>query len=41
VSDRHTTFGEEAFNVARAQAKDVIQPHCVIEDLARKPMTAI
>ena len=41
MGDHHTTVGEDELNVAKAQAEEVIQPHCVVGDMARKAVAAI
>jgi hypothetical protein len=41
VRDHHTTVGEDELGIPQAEAERVIQPHCMSDDLARKPMAAI
>jgi hypothetical protein len=41
LGDHHTTVGGDELNVAKAQAEEVIQPHCVAGDMARKAVAAI
>ena len=35
MGDYHTTFGEDELDIPQAEAEQVIQTHCVSDDLAR------
>jgi hypothetical protein len=41
IGDVHATLGEEVLNVAIAQGKAKVEPHCVPDDGRRKLVTGI
>jgi hypothetical protein len=41
VGDIHATLGEDVLNVAIAQGKAKVEPHCVLDDGRRKLVTGI
>src|SRR4051812_34596297 len=41
VGDHHTPLGQNAFDVAQAEAEQVIQPHRVADDLAGEAVAEV